>query len=120
MPGLHRLVEPVRGAAAAGAVAAAGRARGHRAGLERAGWGTWAAVLWQSAGNTLFGYGAWAWLLARYPAATVSPMALLVPVFGMGASALLLGEALPGWKLLAAGLVMGGLALNLLWPRGVR
>jgi hypothetical protein len=81
------------------------------AGLERAGWGTWAAVLWQSAGNTLFGYGAWAWLLARYPAATVSPMALLVPVFGMGASALLLGEALPGWKLLAAGLVIGGLAL---------
>ena len=90
------------------------------AGLERAGWGTWAAVLWQSAGNTLFGYGAWAWLLARYPAATVSPMALLVPVFGMGASALLLGEALPGWKLLAAGLVIGGLALNLLWPRGGR
>ena len=90
------------------------------AGFGRAGWGTWAAVLWQAAGNTLFGYGAWAWLLARYPAATVSPMALLVPVFGMGASALLLGEALPGWKLLAAGLVIGGLALNLLWPRGVR
>lgn len=90
------------------------------AGFERAGWGTWAAVLWQAAGNTLFGYGAWAWLLARYPAATVSPMALLVPVFGMGASALVLGEALPGWKLLAAALVIGGLALNLLWPRGAR
>jgi len=27
-----------------------------------------------------------------------------------------LGESLPGWKLLAAGLVLGGLALNLLWP----
>jgi O-acetylserine/cysteine efflux transporter len=86
-------------------------------GLTRAGWGTWAAVLWQSLGNTLFGYGAWAWLMARYPAATVSPMALLVPVFGMGASALLLSEALPAWKLGAAALVIGGLALNLLWPR---
>ena len=86
-------------------------------GLTRAGWGTWAAVLWQSLGNTLFGYGAWAWLMARYPAATVSPMALLVPVFGMGASALLLAEALPAWKLGAAALVIGGLALNLLWPR---
>jgi O-acetylserine/cysteine efflux transporter len=86
-------------------------------GLSRAGWGTWGAVLWQSAGNTLFGYGAWAWLMARYPAATVSPMALLVPVFGMGASALLLSEALPAWKLGAAALVIGGLALNLLWPR---
>ncbi len=86
-------------------------------GLSRAGWGTWSAVLWQSIGNTLFGYGAWAWLMARYPAATVSPMALLVPVFGMGASALLLAEALPVWKLGAAALVIGGLALNLLWPR---
>jgi O-acetylserine/cysteine efflux transporter len=86
-------------------------------GLSRAGWGTWSAVLWQSIGNTLFGYGAWAWLMARYPAATVSPMALLVPLFGMGASALLLSEALPAWKLGAAALVMAGLALNLLWPR---
>ncbi len=86
-------------------------------GLSRAGWGTWSAVLWQSIGNTLFGYGAWAWLMSRYPAATVSPMALLVPVFGMGASALLLAEAPPVWKLGAATLVIGGLALNLLWPR---
>jgi O-acetylserine/cysteine efflux transporter len=86
-------------------------------GLSRAGWGTWSAVLWQSLGNTLFGYGAWAWLMARYPAATVSPMALLVPVFGMGASAMLLSEALPAWKLGAAALVIGGLALNLLWPK---
>jgi len=89
-------------------------------GLSRAGWGTALAVLWQSAGNTLFGYGAWAWLLARYPAATVSPMALLVPVFGMGASAVMLGEPLLGWKLAAAVLVMGGLALNLLGPRVFR
>ena len=30
---------------------------------------------------------------------------------------MLLGEALPAWKLAAAGLVMAGLTLNLLWPR---
>jgi O-acetylserine/cysteine efflux transporter len=77
----------------------------------------WAAVVWQAVGNTLFGYAAWGWLLARHPAATVVPMALLVPVFGMSAASLLLGESLPGWKLLAAALVLGGLALNLLWPR---
>jgi len=77
---------------------------------------TWGLVLWQSAGNTLFGYAAWGWLLARHPAATVAPMALLVPVFGISASAMLLGEALQPWKLLAAALVMGGLALNLAWP----
>ncbi|WP_295497234.1 EamA family transporter [Sphingorhabdus sp. EL138] len=78
---------------------------------------TWAAVVWQAVGNTMFGYGVWGWLLARHPAATVAPMALLVPVFGIGASALFLGEPLQSWKLLAAALVMGGLALSLLWPR---
>jgi O-acetylserine/cysteine efflux transporter len=81
---------------------------------------TWAAVVWQAVGNTMFGYGVWGWLLARHPAATVAPMALLVPVFGIGASALFLGEPLQSWKLLAAALVMGGLALSLLWPRFVQ
>jgi len=87
------------------------------AGLRQADAVTWASVLWQSVGNTLFGYAAWGWLLARHPAATITPMALLVPVFGMGASSWWLGESLPAWKLVAAGLVMAGLALNLLWPR---
>ncbi len=77
----------------------------------------WASVLWQALGNTLFGYGVWNWLLARHPAATVAPLALLVPVFGMGASALSLGEALPPWKLGAGALVLGGLAVIVLWPR---
>jgi O-acetylserine/cysteine efflux transporter len=86
-------------------------------GLVNADLGTWAAVLWQSLGNTLVGYGAWGFLLARYPAATVSPWSLLVPVFGMGASAVLLGEALPVWKLAAAGLILAGLAVTVLGPR---
>ena len=87
------------------------------AGVEQASLATWAAVAWQSWANTLFGYAAWGWLLARNPAATIAPMSLLVPVFGMGASALFLAEPLPAWKLTAAALVMAGLALNLLWPR---
>lgn len=73
-----------------------------------------ASTLWQAWGNSLFGYAAWNWLLTRHPAATITPMALLVPVFGMSASALLLGEPLQWWKLLAAALVLSGLALNLL------
>lgn len=78
---------------------------------------TWGAVAWQAVGNTMFGYAAWGWLLARHPAATVTPMALLVPVFGMGASAILLHESLPLWKLAAAALVLTGLAVNMLWPK---
>jgi len=78
---------------------------------------TWAAVAWQSVGNSLFGYSVWGWLLARHPAATITPMALLVPVFGMVTANLMLGEAMPVWKLTAAGLVMLGLGVNVAWPQ---
>jgi O-acetylserine/cysteine efflux transporter len=88
-----------------------------RSAVDQAGALVWASVLWQAVGNTLFGYGVWNWLLARHPAATVTPLALLIPVFGMGASAVSLGETLPGWKLGAAALVLLGLAVIVLWPR---
>jgi O-acetylserine/cysteine efflux transporter len=79
-------------------------------------WG-WAAVVWQAVGNSWFGYASWAFLLARYPSATISPMALLVPVFGMAASVLWLGEPMPMWKLAAAALVIMGLAVSVFYPR---
>ena len=80
--------------------------------VANASWFAWATILWQSIGNMLIGYGVWNMLLHRYPAASVSPWALLVPVFGMGASSLLLNEAMPWWKLLAMMLILTGLALN--------
>ena len=78
--------------------------------------GAWAGVLWQSWANTIFGYAAWAWLLSKHPAAVVAPAPLLVPIFGMGAAAYFLGEPLPMWKMMAAGLVITGLVVNLFWP----
>jgi len=77
----------------------------------------WGASVWQGVANTLFGYGAWNWLLARYPAATVSPLSLLVPVVGMASAAIAFGEPLPAWKLGAGALVLLGLATITLWPR---
>ena len=38
------------------------------------------------------------------------------PITLHGVRRWLLGESLPTWKLVAAALVMGGLAVNLLWP----
>ena len=78
--------------------------------------GAWFGVLWQSWGNTLFGYAAWGWLLSKHPAALVAPTPHLVPIFGMGASAYFLSEPLPTWKVLAASLVIAGLVVNLFWP----
>jgi O-acetylserine/cysteine efflux transporter len=90
------------------------------AGIASADAKTWGAVLWQSVGNTMFGYGVWGWLLSRHPAGSVAPLSLLVPVFGLGASALLMNEPLPAWKLTAFALVMAGLALGILWPQLAR
>ncbi len=84
--------------------------------ISSASFGAWAGVLWQSWANTLFGYAAWGWLLSKHPAAVVAPAPLLVPIFGMGASAFFLSEPLPIWKILAAGLVIIGLLINLFWP----
>ena len=74
--------------------------------------GGWSAALWQAVGNTLFGYGVWSWLLARHAAATVTPMALLVPIFGLGTSVLAGQEGLEAWKLFAGALVITGLAVT--------
>lgn len=62
---------------------------------------------------TFFGFGIWSWLLSCYPATTVAPFTLLVPVVGFTSSALLLQEALPLWKLFAAALIVTGLVVNL-------
>ena len=78
--------------------------------------GAWMGVFWQSWANTLFGYAAWGWLLSKHPAVVVAPTPLLVPIFGMGASTFFLDEALPDWKMMAAGLVIAGLIINLFWP----
>jgi O-acetylserine/cysteine efflux transporter len=85
--------------------------------LSEAGWGPWAAVLYNAAAAGIFGYVAWGWLLQRHPAASVTPMALLVPIFGMSVSLLWLGEPLPFWKIAAAALVISGLAVSVLYPR---
>lgn len=66
--------------------------------------------------STHVAYSLWSWLLARHPATTITPFALLVPVFGMLTSALLLGEPLPPWKLAAAALVIAGLTLTVFGP----
>ena len=84
-------------------------------------WNTLWAVLFNAWPNTLLGFGIWSMLMRKYPTATVAPYALLVPVAGMLTAAVVLGEALQWWKIVAGLLVLGGLALNQfgdrLWQR---
>jgi O-acetylserine/cysteine efflux transporter len=87
------------------------------------------ALDWQGAGtilfvawvSTVFGFGAWGWLLRRHPASTVAPFSLLVPVFGMSSAAVFLGESVTPLRWCAAALLVGGVALTTLTPaRGRR
>lgn len=69
------------------------------------------ALLFVAWGATVFGFGAWGWLLRRHPASTVAPFSLLVPVFGMSSAALFLGEQVTPLRWCAAALLVGGVAL---------
>jgi O-acetylserine/cysteine efflux transporter len=67
--------------------------------------------------STDFGYGAWSLLLGRYPASTVAPFTLLVPVIGLSTGWLVLGEAMSGLDWIGSVLVFVGLLLNVFGPR---
>lgn len=63
--------------------------------------------------STFFGYGVWYWLISRYPASTVAPFTLLVPVVGILTAWLVRGEH-PTWgELLGSLVVLVGLGLAL-------
>lgn len=79
---------------------------------QHAGWLSFAAILFQSYPNTIVGFGIWSMLMRKYPAATIAPFSLLVPVFGMLSATLVLDEPLQWWKIVAGLLVLGGLAFN--------
>jgi O-acetylserine/cysteine efflux transporter len=61
--------------------------------------------------STFFGYGAWTWLMGRHDASRVAPFTLLVPVVGIAAAWIALGERPTGPELLGAAIVLLGLAL---------
>ncbi len=75
------------------------------------------AIVYLAFAATMLGYGLWGRLLSRYPASQVAPFSLLVPVVGLSASALLLGEHLDIQQGAGVGLVLAGLLVNLYGAR---
>jgi O-acetylserine/cysteine efflux transporter len=61
---------------------------------------------------TFFGFGVWTWLLSRYPASTVSPFTLLVPVVGIATAWVVRHEQPTGGELAGAFVVLIGLGLT--------
>ena len=86
-------------------------------GLAAADAATWAAVVWQASATrcsaTPPGAGCW----RGTPPPASRPLALLVPVFGIGASACCWASRCPPGSWSAAALVIAGLAIGVLYPR---
>ncbi|MFZ6862631.1 EamA family transporter [Undibacterium sp. Ji67W] len=61
---------------------------------------------------TLIGYTLWGKLLSSLPTHTVAPLTLLVPVVGLSAAWIILGEALKPSQIIGAIVVMFGLFIN--------
>ncbi|MCJ9673283.1 MULTISPECIES: EamA family transporter [unclassified Neorhizobium] len=69
-------------------------------------------VAYTSLVSTILAYGIWGSLLQRYSASSVSPFALLVPVFGLGSAWHFLGEQPNGTELIGASITVLALAFN--------
>ena len=61
---------------------------------------------------TLVGYGLWSHLLSRYPAATVAPLTLGVPVVGLTSAEIFLSESVSSMQWGGILIVLLGLMLN--------
>ena len=72
---------------------------------------SWAAVAYLAIGATIGGYGLWNRLLKSYPAAQVAPFTLLVPVIGLIAGWVALGERPTAAQLGGSALIATGLAV---------
>jgi O-acetylserine/cysteine efflux transporter len=81
---------------------------------------TWrgvASIAFMSYLATIFGFSAWTSLLSRHSASLVTPFALLIPVVGIIAGALLLGERITPLEVAGGVLVFAGLLLNVFGRR---
>ena len=79
-----------------------------------------AAALYLGLVATVIAYAIWGFLLRRYPAAAVTPFALLAPFVAAGAAALVLGERFGSLRVSGMALVLAGLAVLVLRPAAVR
>lgn len=71
-----------------------------------------ASIMFLAWPTTVFAFSAWVFLLRRYNAATVTPFALLIPVFGITSTVLAFGERFDRSTAFGSLLVFAGLAIN--------
>ena len=78
-----------------------------------------ASILYLAIPTTIVGFGIWGFLLKTYPASTVAPFSLLVPLFGTLSAFLVFGESFSPLRLAGMVLVVCGIVF-IVWPGGRR
>jgi O-acetylserine/cysteine efflux transporter len=63
-----------------------------------ASWGSWASIAFLGWVATIIAYALWTGLLKRHPANRVAPFSLGVPVVGITAGMVVLGEQITHWQ----------------------
>jgi O-acetylserine/cysteine efflux transporter len=69
------------------------------------------SILFQAYITTIFGYWVWNSLLKKYPASTVAPLSLFVPVSGLMTSWIVFDEYIAVGRIIAALLIISGIAI---------
>jgi O-acetylserine/cysteine efflux transporter len=72
-------------------------------------WSSWLAVAYLGWIATILGYSLWTGLLKRHPANRVAPFSLGVPVVGLAAGMLVLGESITAWQWTGIALLVAAL-----------
>ena len=77
----------------------------------------WLGVAYLGWFATVAAYAMWTGLLKRHPANRVAPFSLGVPIIGLGAGILTLGEAVSPLQWLGSGFIVAALAAVIFWER---
>ncbi len=88
-----------------------------RPGLTELHWHTWAALAYLGWFATIAGYAMWTGLLKRHPVNRVAPFSLGVPLVGISAGMLILGDVITGWQWAGIALIVAALSAVMLGPR---
>ena len=83
-------------------------------------WITWLAAAYLGWVATITAYALWTGLLKRHPANRVAPFSLGVPVVGLAAGMLALGDVITPWQWAGIALVVAALVTVMLGGRWLR
>ena len=70
------------------------------------------SIVFQVYPTTILGYWVWNSLLTKYPVSIVSPLSLLIPIFGLLGSFVFFNEEIGIYKIIASLIILLGLVIN--------